>query len=141
MNADELINIISNSAVNSLWKQDLLSMLSDPEFKVDTHSNEHDASYVLGISEIQLFTTSEAKANIFGFQELIQSLKGKSPNEKVFWVSVTGSGWTGRCILSADKKVFIGCAFVEHRQGPKLVTPPKWDGSQKMLDEYNQNST
>jgi hypothetical protein len=141
MNAEELINILNNSAIEWKWKQDLLLILSDPVFKVELASSENDVSYVLDTSEIQFYTTNKAKAKTFGFQELIQSLKGKSPSEKVVWVNVFGAAWTGRCILSADKKVLIGWAFVESRKGPKLVTPPKWDGSQKTLDEYNRNLT
>ncbi len=141
MSAAELINLLSNSIIDWTFKQKLLTMLNDPEFKIESNSNEHDVSYVLGLSEIQFYTTNKGNAKTFGFQELIQSLKSKPLNEKVAWVSVLGAEWTGRCILSADERVFLGCAFVQHRREPKLVTPPKWDGSQKMLDEHNRNLT
>jgi hypothetical protein len=138
MNPKELIKLFADS-FDWDWKKDLISILSDTKSKVLADLNEHDVSYVLGTSEIQFYSTQKENIKTFGFQELIQSLKHKSSNEKVIWVTIMGSEWSGRCILSPDRKTFIGCAFVELEPKARLITPPKWDGSQKMLDEYNKN--
>ncbi|MES2262208.1 MAG: hypothetical protein V4724_27120 [Pseudomonadota bacterium] len=145
MNMIELLKLLLNkniqdSQTNQTECNDYLkSILNDPTCRTIDGTNEFDVHYVLGTTAIQINTAHRANKKNFGFDELLNSLKKLDPNEKVVWVTILSTEWSGRCVLNHKKTKLIGCAFVESNKMPALRTPPNWDGSQEMLIEYNNN--
>lgn len=139
MSTIELLKALLADDVWPDWCNKFASILDDPTCEISDDINEFDVLYVLGTTEIQMNTTRNANKKIFGFDELIKSLKTLGSKERVAWITVKSTDWIGRCIVNHDKTKLIGCAFVESPKRPVLKTPPNWDGTKEMLDEYNKN--
>ena len=135
----ELLKTLLADYVQTDWGNQLASILDGPACEVSGDISELNVLYILGTTEIQMNTTRKANKKTFGFDELIKSLRSLEPKERLTWITVKSTDWIGRCIVNHDKTKLIGCAFVESPKRPVLKTPPNWDGTQEMLDEYNKN--
>ena len=95
-------------------------------------------SEALETARVHHRTTSQAGIQSFGFVELITSLEKMLPQEMIGVGILASQSWAGRVLfkLSAPRD-FIGLIVVRRRDGPRMKTPPGWDGTREMLERYN----
>ncbi len=118
---------------------DLKIILDSSSAQIEFESKEL-ASSTIGILNIHAKRAGEAGKNTIGLKDLIGALGRINQKEFIMKVHLRSEGWAGYCVLSLDQSCLLGCALIQVAKDVVKKTPPNWDGSQKMLDEFDKKN-
>lgn len=106
----------------------------DVEFKDEYVVKKTCTAYIDEIKIHHNIATSTC-AEILGFDELISTLNTQAPEKEIFMRFISSTSWSGRVYFDASNN-FLGY-LIGRKKNIGWSTPPNWDGSEKMLEEYN----
>lgn len=106
----------------------------DIEFKNDYIIKKTCAAYIDEIKIHHNIATS-THTEILGFNELISTLKLQAPEKEIFTRFISSTSWSGYVYFD-ELNNFLGF-LIGRKKNIGWSTPPNWDGSEKMLEEYN----
>lgn len=142
MNISEFIeknfHLTESSLISLGEDQNLIN--EDVEFKNDYITKKTCAAY---IDEIKIHhniatstsTSTSTCTEILGFNELISTLKLQAPEKEIFTRFISSTSWSGYVYFD-ELNNFLGF-LMGRKKNIGWSTPPNWDGSEKMLEEYN----
>lgn len=106
----------------------------DIEFKNEYIVKKICIAYIDEIKIHHTIATSTC-AEILGFDELISTLKLQAPEKEIFMRFISSTSWSGRVYFDESNN-FLGY-LIGRKKNIGWSTPPNWDGSEKMLEEFN----
>lgn len=104
------------------------------EFKNDYIIKKTCAAFIDEIKIHHTIATSTC-AETLGFDELISKLKLQAPEKEIFMRFISSTNWSGYVYFD-ELNNFLGL-LIGSKKNIGWSTPPNWDGSEKMLEEYN----
>lgn len=109
----------------------------DIEFKNEYIVKKACTAYIDEIKIHHTIATSTC-AEILGFDELISTLKLQTPEKEIFMRFISSISWSGRVYFDESNN-FLGC-LIGRKKNIGWSTPPNWDGSEEMLEEFNDKN-
>lgn len=106
----------------------------DVEFKNEYTVKKTCAAYIDEI-EIHHNIATSTCAEISGFDELISTLKLIAPEKEIYMRFISSRSWSGYVYFDKSNN-FLGY-LIGRKKNIGWSTPPNWDGTEKMLKEYN----
>jgi hypothetical protein len=131
------LNVFVKLLRRSEFKNQLNILINDPRLKLSVQIGSNLSSNEKETLRIQLRSVAESGRKHYGFEELLAVLDGINPTTTVKIQLIESSDWGGRLVLNAKDECVLGVVLVKRPDGPRLVTPPDWDGSQEMLKRFN----
>jgi hypothetical protein len=117
-------------------KELLCEVLSDGETEIFD-----DGCYLtdslLGLISLQLSELKAVNKHEAIMSNAVETLKNILPKIKLRRIKFKNLNFAGYCVLSEALDRFICFVIFERTKGPKLLTPPNWDGSKEMLKKFN----
>lgn len=124
---------LTRDALMMLKKVDDL-INEDFYFKNDCAVKKSCAAYIDEIKIHHNIVTS-ACAKILGFDELMPVLQRQAPSKEIVMRFISSVSWSG-CVYFDELNNFLGY-LIGRKKNIGWSTPPNWDGSEKMLEDYN----
>ena len=129
---DKNFHLAKNSLISLRKAESLIN--EDIEFKNEHTVKKTCAAYIDEI-EIHHNIATSACAEISGFEELISTLKLQSLDKEIFMRFINSTNWSGYVYFDESNN-FLGY-LIGRKKNIGWSTPPNWDGTDKMLEEYN----
>jgi hypothetical protein len=133
------LNMFLASLPNSDLRIQLEEFINDPTARLSGQINSNTSSNERATLKIQQMSVVRSGSKHYGFEELVSALDAFDPTTQVTSRSIESNVWGGRLVLNFSGDYVFGAVMVKRPTGPRLITPPNWDGSREMLKKYNES--
>ncbi|MBB2494210.1 hypothetical protein [Aquipseudomonas ullengensis] len=135
----DLLGVLSKSISLSDYLHQHIQIISEMTQEEFTYKNEYaitktSSNYYNEIC-LQRKIAADSEVSVLGIEELSMAMANMSPDAPITMRFIDSPHWSGRIYFTTGQEL-IGVS-IGRKINPDWKTPPDWDGSLKMTEDFN----